>query len=56
MANRDYAVLGITTNIQCASVFITGPDTAYQRAACPGSVSEADYGRDWFCGLARAFG
>lgn len=54
-ANRDYAVLGITTNVPCGSVFISGPDTAYQRCAVPGGVSEADYGRDWFCALARAF-
>lgn len=54
-ANRDYAVLGITTNIACGAVFITGPDTAYQKCAVPGGVSEADYGRDWFCSLARAF-
>ena len=54
-ANRDYAVLGITTNVPVGAVFIIGPDTAYQKAAVPGGVSEADYGRDWFCSLARAF-
>jgi hypothetical protein len=54
-ANRDYAVLGITTNVPVAAVYITGPDTAYQKAAVPGGVSEADYGRDWFCTLSRAF-
>lgn len=55
-ANRDYAVLGITTSTPVASVFIVGPDTGYQRAAVPGGVSEADYGRDWFCALSRAYG
>ena len=55
-ANRDYAVLGITSNVPCGSVFIVGPDTGYQKAAVPGGVSEADYGRDWFCALARSFG
>jgi len=55
-ANRDYAVLGITTNIPCAAVYIYGPDTAYQKCAVPGGVSEADYGRDWFCSMSRAFG
>jgi len=54
-ANKDYAVLGITTNIPCGAVYIYGPDTAYQKCAVPGGVSEADYGRDWFCSLARAF-
>lgn len=55
-ANRDYAVLGITTNIPVGCVYIVGPDTAYQKAAVPGGVSEADYGRDWFCTLSRAMG
>jgi hypothetical protein len=54
-ANRDYAVLGITTNIPCGAIYIIGPDTGYQKCAVPGGVSEADYGRDWFCALARAF-
>ena len=53
-ANKDYAVLGITTNIACGAVYISGPDTAYQKCAVPGGVSEADYGRDWFCSLSRA--
>lgn len=55
-ANRDYAVLGITTNIPVCAVYIIGPDTGYQKCAVPGGVSEADYGRDWFCAMARAFG
>lgn len=54
-ANRDYAVLGITTAVPCGAVYIFGPDTGYQKASVPGGVSEADYGRDWFCTLARAF-
>jgi len=55
-ANRDYAVLGITTNIACGAVYLYGPDTGYQKVAVPGGVSEADYGRDWFCSQSRAFG
>ncbi len=54
-ANRDYAVLGITTNIPCGAVYLSGADTAYQKVAVPGGVSEADYGRDWFCSQSRAF-
>jgi len=54
-ANQDYAVLGITTSTPCASVFITGPDTAYQRAAVPGQVTDNDEGRDYFAQLARSF-
>lgn len=54
-ANQDYAVLGITTNVACGSVWIQGPDTGYQRIAAPGNVEEQETGRDWFCQLARAF-
>jgi hypothetical protein len=54
-ANQDYAVLGITTSTPCASVFITGPDTAYQRCSVPGQVTDNDEGRDWFAQLARAY-
>jgi len=54
-ANRDYAVLGITTNIPCGGVCISGPDTGYQRATVPGAVGDGDFGRDFFCSLARAF-
>jgi hypothetical protein len=54
-ANRDYAVMGITTNIPCAGVCISGPDTGYQRATVPGAVGDGDFGRDFFCSLARAF-
>lgn len=54
-ANRDYAVLGITTNIPCAGVCISGPDTGYQRCTVPGAVGDGDFGRDFFCSLARAF-
>lgn len=54
-ANQDYAVMGITTTVAVAGLFITGPDTAYQRAAVPGQVSDSDVGRDWFAQLARAY-
>lgn len=54
-ANRDYAVLGITTNVPCAAVTLTGPDTGYVRTAVPGQATDTDVGRDWFCSLSRAF-
>jgi hypothetical protein len=54
-ANRDYAVLGISTNIPCVALTLTGPDTGYTRTAVPGQASDADIGRDWFCAQARAF-
>lgn len=54
-ANQDYAVTGITCSTPTAAVYITGPDTAYQRCAVPGDVSSVDIGRDYFCALSRAF-
>lgn len=54
-ANRDYAVLGVTTSTPCAAVTLVGPDTGYQRVAVPGQATDADVGRDWFCSLARNF-
>lgn len=54
-ANRDYAVLGISTNVPCAALTIVGPDTGYVRTAVPGQSTDADVGRDWFCSQARAF-
>lgn len=56
LANRDYAVLGITTNIACAGVCLSGPDTGYQRCTVPGAVGDGDFGRDYFAALARQFG
>lgn len=55
-ANRDYAVIGITTNVACAAITLVGPDTGYVRVAVPGQASDADVGSDYFCMLARNFG
>lgn len=54
-ANRDYAVLGISTNVACGALTLIGPDTGYVRTAVPGQATDADVGRDWFCMQARAF-
>jgi hypothetical protein len=54
-ANRDYAVLGISTNVPCGALTIIGPDTGYVRTAVPGQATDADVGRDYFCAQARAF-
>jgi len=53
LANRDYAVLGMTTTIDCAALTIVGPDTGYVRVGVPGSDQRADEGADYFCALAR---
>jgi hypothetical protein len=54
-ANRDYAIIGATTNVACAALTIIGPDTGYQRIAVPGQATDADVGRDYFATLSRAF-
>jgi hypothetical protein len=54
-ANRDYAVLGMSTNIPCGALTLIGPDTGNVRIGVPGQSTDADVGRDWFCMQARAF-
>lgn len=54
-ANRDYAILGMTTNVPCAALTITGPDTGYTRMGVPGQATDTDAGRDYFCALSRKF-
>jgi hypothetical protein len=55
-ANRDYAVLGMTTNLDCAGLYIKGPDSGYQRQMVPGSVDDSQILQEWFPLLARAYG
>jgi hypothetical protein len=54
-ANRDYAVMGITTNSECAAVSLIGPDTGYQRVSVPGDKVDAEHCQEWFGTLARSF-
>jgi hypothetical protein len=54
-ANRDYAVLGMTTSLSCAAVCLRGPDTGYQRVSVPGNPDESQQLQEWFCLLARAY-
>lgn len=54
-ANRDYAVLGMTTNVGCAGVSLRGPDTGYQRVTLPGNVDDSQLLQEGFCWLARAY-
>lgn len=54
-ANRDYAVLGITTNTKVATVSLRGPDTGYQRVSCPGNPDDSQVLQEWFCKLSRAY-
>lgn len=54
LANRDYAVLGITTTVDVCAVCITGPDTGYARIGAPGSNQNTDEASQYFCFLARS--
>lgn len=50
----NYAVLGITTTLDCALVGIVGPDTANQRAIVPGLSTKPEVTSQWFKNLSQA--
>lgn len=56
-ANTDYAVLGMTTNTECAAICLRGPDTGNLRCSVPGEpghlIHHTNY---WFKRLAIAYG
>ena len=53
LANRDYAICGITTTVDCAAVCIKGPDTGNVRIGVPGADLDLVRGPDYFCNLSR---
>jgi hypothetical protein len=55
IANREYAILGIEFQTECAAMSIKGPDTAGIRVAVPGSVEFNDQSANYFAYLSRAF-
>lgn len=54
LANRDYAVLGITTTVDMCAISIMGPDTGNIRIAAPGANQNSDEAAQYFALLARA--
>jgi hypothetical protein len=56
-ANTDYAVLGMSTNTECAAICLRGPDTGNLRCSVPGEpghlIHHTNY---WFKRLAIAYG
>lgn len=54
-ANTDYAILGMTLSVDCAAVWISGPDTGFTKVAAPGDSSDNDAQASWFCRLSRAY-
>jgi hypothetical protein len=55
-ANRDYALLGITTTVDQLAVALTGPDTGNVRIGAPGSNQNTDEASCYFGFMARANG
>ncbi len=55
-ANTDYAVLGMTTNTECAAVCLRGPDTGNLRCAVPGEPGLIHITNNWFKLLSEKYG
>jgi hypothetical protein len=47
-ANTDYAVLGMTTDVECAAICLRGPDTGNLRVAVPGEPGLWHHANYWF--------
>jgi hypothetical protein len=47
-ANTDYAVLGMTTDTECAAVCLRGPDTGNLRVSVPGEPDLTEDASWWF--------
>jgi len=55
IANRDYAILGGETTVDCGAVTITGPDTGNVKIGFPGADDNADWTSQYFALMARLF-
>lgn len=55
-ANRDYAVLGMTTNTLCPAIWLNGTDTANVNIGVPGDAGDNEGMANYFVTLSRAFG
>jgi len=55
-ANQDYAVMGMTTNTECAAICLRGPDTGNLRCSVPGEPALIHHTNYWFKRLSIAFG
>jgi len=42
VAGHDYAVLGISTTVECGAVYVYGPDTGNLKVGCPGDATGND--------------
>lgn len=55
-ANTDYAVLGMTTDNECAAVCLRGPDTGNLRVSVPGEPDLTEDTMYWFRKLSIEYG
>jgi len=55
MANRDYAIMGISSRTACHALTVRGPDLGNVRLGCPG-VLRQELTSQWFVMLSRAIG
>lgn len=55
IANRDYAILGGETTVDCAAVTIIGPDTGNVKIGFPGADDNSDWTSQYFALMARLF-
>jgi len=55
-ANTDYAILGITSDINTAAICVRGPDTGNLRCSVPGSILLWQLTDRWFVKLADEYG
>jgi len=53
--NQDYALLGITTSVACASVTIKGPDFGNVRVGVPGDPNDHDLTSQYFAMLSKVY-
>lgn len=53
LANRDYAVLGMSSTVDCAAITLVGPDTGFARIGCPGNDIDLERSMEFFCDLSR---
>ena len=55
-ANRDYALVGYLTTVECAVIGWRGPDTSNLRIAGPGNETNKNLTFDWFAMLSKLTG
>jgi len=55
VAGHDYAVLGISTTVECGAVFLYGPDTGNLKVGCPGDATGGNDAASFFVRMAAQY-